>query len=345
MSFPVVRRNRGTLVAAKLPIDVGPSITLISKKKDVDTVGDDQYMLYVQVDVLNLESTLRFKHSRNGTRKIQVTDFTANFEMIVESHRTSRKGSVLLELFHKTSDKLHKLAVCVLPVEFRSEKGPKDELECVLRKIPNTNEPEQTPFDSSTNQIVPLVTKPKVAPRRETRKTQAQDSSPFPKPLTARQRRQLQKLDSESEEEEESDFESSSSESESESEMDSEEEVKPTVLPHTLEQTQPQPLQQLPIQHTQPLQQLPIQHIQPLQQIQQQAPVNISYPMYSSYSSEILPQSPHTVLESLPPTAPTSPMSEPLDLNGIEEFLLAPSNPFYLEDESSFNPDNFLNTY
>lgn len=138
---PVVRRNRGTLVAAKLPMDVGSSLTLISSRNDVEELPEDSWALLVKVEVVKLESTLRFKHSRNGIRKVPIQNRCVNFEMIVESHRTSRRGSVTLELLHKLDSKtLQKRAEVCIAVEFRSEKGPKDELECILDSVDNRKE-------------------------------------------------------------------------------------------------------------------------------------------------------------------------------------------------------------
>jgi len=152
MSLPIVRRNRGTFVSVKFPFDVGTGLTLISDKHDVEQLSEDNWALFVRVDVPKLESSLRFKHSRDGKRKVPVQNRSLHFEMIVESHRTSRKGLVCLELYHKVDSRhIRKYASCALAVELRSEKGPKDELDCVLTRGANKNgEEEEIPTASSS---------------------------------------------------------------------------------------------------------------------------------------------------------------------------------------------------
>jgi hypothetical protein len=337
MALPVVRRNRGTMVSAKLPMDVGSSVTLISKKSDVETVGDDQYMLYVQVDVMNLDSALRFKHSRNGTRKIQVVDHTVSFEMIVESHRTSRKGSVLVELYHKLDGKLYKLAACVLQVEFRSEKGPKDELEFVLRKLSDNN--AETPLDAFSNTSSSLKDSSSTS-RRETRRS-SRHSSPFPKPLNARQRRKLEDMESESDESA-SDYEEDSSGSESEhSSVESDDEN--YVPRRSGSKSRPKNKANkalMPTKITTPT-------YPALNQTFSSTP---SFPLFRNPAPDLNEVGP-VVPESLPPTAPTSPMSEPVDLNGVEDFLFGDNAAAALlrtgqdqeSEYSTFNVDELFN--
>lgn len=182
---PVVRRNRGTLVAAKLPLDVGSSLTLISSKKDLEELPEDSWVLFVRVEVVKLESNLRFKHSRNGIRKVPIQNRCVNFEMIVESHRTSRRGSVSLELFHKVDSKtILKYAEISIAVEFRSEKGPKDELECNLElvekreeqplsSVSERNSPSVNTLNNNNNSSGPSLRKQTLRNRKPNKKTKS----------------------------------------------------------------------------------------------------------------------------------------------------------------------------
>jgi len=181
----IVRRNRGTHVQISVPTDIGGSIYLTGSKRN-EEIPVDGYLLLVSAfaDGAKVDDSIRFKHARKGWRKVSIANNEIEFDMIFDSNKSLRFGSLHFDVFRKSSGtQFGHVFHCTKPVEYRSEKGPKQALIVTLHPFAGTSEdPSQqisTPHEHPANSPIHSPTSESIDPNSEMVEPTSEAYEPF----------------------------------------------------------------------------------------------------------------------------------------------------------------------
>jgi len=134
---PIIRRSRGTQMTVQLPSTAGMKSVYLSNSKTVPGIPASSWMLCLTLTSSDTSQTsvIRFKHSRREWRKVSLESSNIiDFEMIVESNQRYKGwGCIVIELLHKTTEAdFFSCSMLNIPVELRSQKGPKQNISCTM---------------------------------------------------------------------------------------------------------------------------------------------------------------------------------------------------------------------